>query len=131
MKGRRIQSYHIFCILFFFHFTHRNKRLDPLVLLESMFCGCWALSMVLIACEACQRLSDSFGKVSDAFEQIDWYLLPIGIQRMIPATTLFAQEPVLVSFFGSSSCTREQFRKVSCETDKHVKLNCSFISFSV
>lgn len=79
----------------------QSQGLDSVVLLESIFCGLWAWSLVLVLCEAGQQMIDTFGEIEEAFEQIDWYLLPIEIQRMMPQIIMYAQEPMVVRFFGS------------------------------
>lgn len=83
-----------------------------MVLLESMFCGFWAFCLVLVICEAGQKLSDSFEEVEDDFGQIDWYLLPLEIQRMLPTILIYLQDPMVVRFFGSLTCCRELFKNV-------------------
>lgn len=88
-----------------------------MVLFESLFYGIWALNLVLVACEVGQRVSNTFSDVDDTFEQIDWYLLPMEIQRMLQLAIMYTQEPILLKFFGSSSCTREQFQKVRTNTN--------------
>lgn len=87
------------------------------MLFESVFCGVWALNLVFTACEFGQRLSNAVSGIDDVLIQIDWYRLPIKIQRALPAIILYAQEPAAIDFFGSLSCSREQFKKVSQSTE--------------
>lgn len=91
-----------------------------MVLFESIVCEFAALLLVLIACEAGHRISDTFEKMDDTFEEIDWYLLPIDVQRMLPVVLMYVQETMVPKFFGSISCSREQFRKVS-QRDKAIQ----------
>lgn len=97
-----------------------------MVLFQSIFCALGGLSLVLIACEAGQHVSDVFSEVDYVLGQMDWYLLSIEMQRMLPAIIMFAQEPVVVKFFGSLSCSREQFKKVSPGLRWSDKPDCCF-----
>lgn len=97
-----------------------------MVLFESVFCGFWALNFVLICCETGQRFSDAFNKVSIDLVELNWYLLPMEIQRIFPPVIQLAQQPVAVCFFGNMSCSRKQFKKVSIwkkQTDTNIILN--------
>lgn len=67
-----------------------------------------------MACVGGQYLTDKFSEIGNAVEQIDWYLLPIQIQRVLPAIIMFSQEPIIIKFFGNLACSREQLKKV-CE----------------
>lgn len=83
------------------------------MLLEATFCGFWAVILVPFSCEFGQRLSEAFGEIEKVLVQLNWYLLPIEVQRMLPTIIIFSQKPLYVRFFGSISCHREQFQKVS------------------
>lgn len=77
-----------------------------------MFLGFWALNLVFAACECVQRFTDAFGEINDVIDQLDWYLYPVEIQRLLIPIMMNAQKPVTINFFGSITCCREQFRKV-------------------
>lgn len=79
--------------------------------------GLVVLNCVFIACELGQRLSNSFAEIEDIFDQFDWYLLPIGVQRLLLIVIVNAQQPVVIKCFGNISGSREQFKKV-CSTDQ-------------
>lgn len=70
------------------------------------------MNLVLICCEFGQKLSDAYEKIEDALHQIDWYRLPYDLQRMLPTILIFSQESLIIEFFGSVACSREQFKKV-------------------
>ena len=82
------------------------------MLLESIFYGIWILSLVFIACEIGQRVSNNCSSFENEIIEFDWYLYPIGIQRMLISLIIYAQKPVVFEFFGSMVCSREQFKKV-------------------
>lgn len=83
------------------------------MLLEAIFYGFWATNLVFAACELGQRLSNAFSEIDGRIGELDWYLLPIEIRRMLPTIILYAELPLVVQFFGSLTCCREQFKKVS------------------
>lgn len=83
------------------------------MLFEAVFCGFWAIALVYIVCEFGQRFSDAFSNFNDALGQFHWYLLPIDVQRMLAIIIINAQQSVVVTCFGSISCERETFKKVT------------------
>lgn len=71
------------------------------------------MNLVLVSCEAGQRFSDAFGKFSMDMVELNWYLLPMEIQRIFPTVVQLSQQEFVVQFFGDTSCSREQFKRVS------------------
>ena len=69
------------------------------------------------SCEIGQRFCNAFDVVDDTIGQLNFYLLPMEIQRILPMVIMYSQEPLVVRFFGSLCCTREQFKKVSAENE--------------
>lgn len=92
------------------HQSHYEDNL--IVLLESLFYGFWALTLIFAVCECCQRYVNTFSDINDTFVQLRWYLYPIEIRRLLILMILNAQYPIDIAFFGSMTCCREQFRKV-------------------
>lgn len=82
------------------------------MVLASVFYGFWALNLVFAVCESVQRITNAFSDINDALDQLDWYLFPMEIQRLLITTTLYLQKPAEIAFFGSIQCSREQFTKV-------------------
>lgn len=71
------------------------------------------LLVAFFACEVGQRLTNSFDGLNGAISHLNWYLLPIEIQRLLPVIVMNVREPVVIRCFGSVLCSRAQFRKVS------------------
>lgn len=88
---------------------HEN---NTLVLLVSFLYGLWAFILVFSCCELGQQFSNGFQSLEDKFYRIKWYLMPIGIQKLLPIFMLQTQNTFVVKFFGSYMCSREQFKKV-------------------
>lgn len=64
-------------------------------------------------CEAGQKFSDAFSQNDDVLGQLQWYLMPIEIQKMLPPVIINTQKPIDIKFFGTMACNREQFKKVN------------------
>lgn len=79
------------------------------LMLEVVF----AFGLVFIVCEIGERISTAFNEIDDVIDQFKWYLLPAEVQRMLPTIILNVQQKVALKCFGSISCQREAFRKVS------------------
>ena len=58
-------------------------------------------------------MSNAFEEIDDGIGQLDWYLMPDDLQRMLPFLIAVSQKPVILRAFGSISCEREDFKKVS------------------
>ena len=80
-----------------------------------MFLGIMALNLVFVTCEIGQRVSNNCCGIEEEMVQLDWYLYPIKIQRMFIPMMIYVQKPVEIEFFGSFSCSREQFKQVRNE----------------
>lgn len=74
---------------------------------------CYAFGTLFVACELGQRASNAFDEINDVIGQFDWYLFPDELKKILPIIMQFAQRPVDVEFFGSISCSREVFKRVS------------------
>lgn len=73
----------------------------------------YAFGIVFFVCELSERIINAFGKINDIIEQFDWYLFPVQMQRIMPVIIINAHEPIAIEYFGSRSCSREDFKKVS------------------
>lgn len=67
---------------------------------------------VFIACELGERACDMFGTVDETMDEIDWYLYPIEIKRMLPIIMIVTQKSVYIQLFGSITASRETFKRV-------------------
>lgn len=86
--------------------------MNSLVLFESILYGFHVLVILFVACELGERLSNTLDEVDDLIGQLNWYLLPIEFQRMLPTIMINSQQPVVLKCFGCISCSRDQFKKV-------------------
>lgn len=60
-----------------------------------------------------QRSSDAIAEIDQVTIQLDWYLFPIELQRVLPTVMQSTQKPVVMKCFGNILYSRKQFRKVS------------------
>lgn len=86
--------------------------MDSDLLVGSILGGSWAACLVFASCELSERFDITVSEVSDMIGQIEWYLLPIEAQQMLPVLIMYCQKSMTIKFFGSIACSREQFKKV-------------------
>lgn len=77
-----------------------------------MFEAIYSYGVLFVSCEIGHQLSSAFDECSDMIDQLNWYLFPAEIQRMLPIITNFAQQPIVFYCFGSTACTRETYKRV-------------------
>lgn len=70
-------------------------------------------TFILSFSELGQKLTNSFDKIEDLINQLDWYLLPIRIQNLLPTIIMNEQQPTVIRCFGNILCSRDQFKKVN------------------
>lgn len=68
--------------------------------------------MVFFPCEVGQRLTNTLNEIDYEFEQLDWYLFPFEVQRVLPTILSGVQKPIVLGCFGTVSGSRDQFKKV-------------------
>lgn len=112
-----------------------DNEFDSLVLYESIALCFGAVILLLFACEICEQFSEAFDKVDQLVGQLDFYLLPLSVQRFLPIVIQYSQEPFVIAFFGSHCSNRTQFKKVSSILMKinwhaHCTINSSFENMS-
>ena len=88
-----------------------------MVLFITIVQAIYAFGVMFIACELGQRITLAFYECSDLIDQLEWYLFPNKIQRMLPIIMSFAQQSVEMKCFGSAACNRETFKYVSETTN--------------
>lgn len=89
--------------------------------------GAAGLILVFIACELGQRITDAFDGIDCTIDQLDWYLFPIEIKRVLPIIIVSAQQPVSVGCFGSIICIRVVFKNVGID-QKSSQKSCQYQS---
>lgn len=72
-----------------------------------------AFGGAFVVCELSERLSNSFAGVGQMVNQFDWYDFTDDMQRMLLIVFMHVQEPVVLGCFGSITCSRETFKRVS------------------
>lgn len=92
-------------------FQTHHENIIPLLLLGII--GTIGLALVFVCCELGQRMSDAFDGINFTIEQLDWYLIPVEVQQMLPMIITITQQPVELKCFGNIVCGREVLKNVS------------------
>lgn len=90
-----------------------HSVMNTVLLSLAIFEECGILFSIFITCELCQRISNEFDEINDMIGQFHWYCFPIEINRMLPMILMSTQQTVVFECFGSITCNRETFKKVS------------------
>lgn len=72
----------------------------------------WSYLVLLLYCEFGERVTNEFVELDNEVCQLEWYLLPISVQRFIPFIMNTTQQPIILRGFQSCSCARESFKNV-------------------
>lgn len=125
-----LTTFYLFSLYFEFHLISLQVHIEinTVVILRSLLCVTWAFVLVFSCCELGHKLSDAFDRIDDLLYRIDWYLFPMKIQKMLPIIMLNTQQSLVVKFFGSNSCSREQFKKVTVKYVRGNWVQCTFTS---
>lgn len=59
-----------------------------------------------------ERMAGAFENISEVIEQLNWYMFPRRIQKMLPIIINVAHVEVVLDCFGSTACLRESFEMV-------------------
>lgn len=80
--------------------------------------GSYGFGLVFTVCELGQRVSHSFTEINSIVDQLDWYLFPNEIQKIMPIIINNVQQPIEIECFGDVRCNRKSFKKVSSKQIK-------------
>lgn len=65
-----------------------------------------------LICHIGESITDRLQGIGEEIYQINWYLLPIQTQKMLPFSLIIAEKADYLKTFGSIACTLEMFQKV-------------------
>lgn len=82
------------------------------LLLNSTLNGVIGLAFAFLVCEIGHRLNNTFDEINFKIDQLDWYLLPIELKRMLPMIIGNAQQRESLKCFGSITCNRVVLKNV-------------------
>lgn len=60
-----------------------------------------------------QRVTTELAKINESSYVISWYLMPVNVQKKIPAIMAIAQRPLYFRGYMNIQCTHEFFEKVN------------------
>lgn len=72
-------------------------------------------------------VTHEFKQFHEKLSQCNWYEFPRELQRMLVIVLINTQEPATIKGFANTSCTREEFKKVSvlntCRDNTYVRVH--------
>ena len=73
----------------------------------------YSVGLLCIVCEICQHGCDTINAFDMEIGQIDWYLYPIEMKKILPVIINMVQKPIEFKWFGSMASDRETFKQVN------------------
>lgn len=98
---------------FYFKILLQHNRNSSLILVVLLCEMGYSFALVFIASEFGQLGSTAFIEIDYKIGRFDWYEFHMEIQKILPMITIVTQKPVGLEVFGSFTCDRENFEKVS------------------
>lgn len=87
---------------------------NPMEWIKPGFSIFWSFIFICIFCEFGATIIVQFDLLNDKLIQSNWYLYPIGVQRMVFLLMINAQKSSFIRGFGNIACTREALKRVIC-----------------
>lgn len=78
-----------------------------------MFQVVYAFGEIFVACELSQRVNLAFNECNDTIDHLEWYRFPAKIQQILPIILIYTQQPVELTYFGSTGLNRDRFKRAS------------------
>lgn len=72
----------------------------------------WNLTMCFIFCFYGEKLTTGYAKINESIYMMDWYLMPIEVQKKVPAIVTMAQRAIYLKGYAKFQCTFEFFKSV-------------------
>lgn len=73
----------------------------------------WSFGAVFVCCELCKRAVDACADIGNDFSTLDWYLYPIGIQKILLQIETNIHKLPEFQCFGNIICEREAVKQAS------------------
>lgn len=115
----------VYFLIFFFISVPCQNADNSIALVIAIFLFCWSFSLLAFVCELCDRLTSAFGEIDYEIGQLNYHLLPMEIQRIIPIILMNVQKAVVLECFGNIYCDRMAFKKVyaALKTSCGIRIN--------
>lgn len=99
------------------------KNVEEIIFPLPMLIG--SLVEIFFFCELGERITNQFRKIDEEVWTIQWYTLPIEVQKIYAMIMIGTQLPVMLIGIGDIECTRKAFKNVSIE------MRHNFVSASI
>lgn len=87
-------------------------------------------TVLFLFCMFGESLTEQFSMLDEKLNQsIDWYLFPIGVQRMLLTVMSNTQQSVTIRGYGNIECTRDTFKAVG--GDLHIRMIAKPLEFNL
>lgn len=96
----------------FFPFQFQRGNTPDSNVFQNFFGLIWSFVLIFLSCEFGHKLSCAFNEIDFGIGQMYWYRCPAKVWKLLPMLMAFAQEPVFLRVFGSTSCARSDFKGV-------------------
>ncbi|XP_031634995.1 odorant receptor 94a-like [Contarinia nasturtii] len=89
-----------------------NGLRQSLAAIQPLACLNVVLMWLFIYCYFGDELTNRFDVIQNKVYLCNWYLFPLNLQKCIPMIIFSMHKPIHLQGFGSSSCTRDTFKKI-------------------
>lgn len=83
-----------------------------------------SFALLFLCCELADQISSEFEGFHGRVDAMNWYLLPLKVQKLLPLIMQYSQQPVEYECLGCLISNRDTFKKVSLhfldETDYEI-----------
>ena len=98
--------------IFALFLSQSEKSSNPTELILPFVLMLWSFAIIFFFCEFGEKVNNQFERFNDELCQLNWYLYPNNIQRLLLIFTTGVQQPVYLCGYGNIVCTRDSFEKV-------------------
>lgn len=86
---------------------------DVVLLATAAFEGFWAFCFIVFFCEFGHYVFHAFDELNMAIDQLDWFLFPAEIQKLLPILISGCQNTCCIKGYGDVQCIRDTSKRVS------------------
>lgn len=89
------------------------KSMDVPMILQSASLIFLIVTTLYLFCYFGGQVTQRFEDIGNVLYQLDWFLLPLDLQKILPIVIALTQKRVFVRGFANTRSTREVFIKVN------------------
>lgn len=81
-------------------------------LCRTLFLTFWSIAFIFFLCECGERVTHQFETFNYELDKCNWYLYPMGMQRILIIVMTNSQQSMFIRGYGNLTCVRDAFKKV-------------------